>query len=282
MAPSIVTRLAVGSTLCWTAVGAGPALTDPPKLTSFEVDNGAFNTADRTVGLHFRFDGTTPTMYRAGEKSDLSGVAWHAIGTTGTPSLTLSATLGFKTVYFQLGAPAPLPPRAGDASRTGTITPTILVPGVVSNILSDTIVLGLPDLRMEVRLPASVKDGRGRQFAFDVTVSNAGQATPPGQVITLYNSFVLNQIAMENVMVDFGASRLVGRGCQVTEVPTIECTLAPIPPGGGVGFHFTATVNNLLTTGQTSASPTLRSRIFGVRESNIANNWVDTPLLVVR
>ena len=255
----------------------------PPQITSFEIARGSFNTAERTVRLDIRVGGATPTAYRVSERADLLGAAWKAFATS--PNYTLSSTPGTKTVYVQVGLGRAITvsnPRTTTSTPTTTIGDYVLPPSVLSAVASGTITLGLPDLTATVEMPAQVQDGVQRMFDFTVNVWNKGQATPPGQVIHLYNSFVLNQIAIESYDVTFGLSRLVGDGCKVTDIPTIECSLAPIPPNGGVQVKLRGSVTRLLSAGQTQSSPTLRTRIFGIAESNTANNWVDTPLKVVK
>ena len=255
----------------------------PPQITSFEIAKGSFNTAERIVRLDIRVAGTTPTAYRVSERADFVGAGWKAFTTS--PNYTLSSTPGLKTVYVQVGSG-----RAVTVSNTKTTTFTltttigdyVLPPAVLSAVASGTITLGLPDLSATVEMPAQVQDGVQRMFDLTVNVWNKGQATPPGQVIHLYNSFVLNQLAIESYDVTFGLSRLVGDGCKITDIPTIECSLAPIPPNGGVQVKLRGSVTRLLSAGQTESSPTLRTRIYGVAESNTANNWVDTPLKVVK
>lgn len=262
------------------AVGQGTA----PQITSFEIARGSFNTAERTVRLDIKVSGTTPTAYRVGEVADLSSLPWRAFATS--PSYTLSSGPGTKTVYVQVGAGRTVtvsnPRTVASAPTIGAIGDFVLPPSVLSATSNGKIVLGLPDLTATVEMPPQVQDGVQRMFDFTVNVWNKGQATPPGQVIHLYNSFVLNQLAIESYDVTFGLSRLVGDGCKVTDVPTIECSLAPIPPNGGVQVKLRGSVTRLLSAGQTQLSPTLRTRITGISESNMTNNWVDTPLKVVR
>lgn len=257
----------------------------PPQITSFQIARGSFNTAERVVRLDIGTSGATPVAYRVGELADLSGVPWKAFAAS--PSYTLSSTPGAKTLYVQVGSGNTLTvsnPRTTASAPTtiSTIAGFVPAPPVVSTIASARIILGLPDLTATVEMPAQVQDGVQRMFGFTVNVWNKGQATPPGQVIHLYNSFVLNQLAIESYDVTFGLSRLVGDGCKVTDVPTIECSLAPIPPNGGVQVKLRGSVTRLLSAGQTQSSPTLRTRITGISESNMTNNWVDTPLKIVR
>jgi len=256
----------------------------PPQITSFQIARGSFNTAERTVRLDIKVSGTTPTAYRVGEVADLSSLPWRTFATS--PSYTLSSAPGTKTVYVQVGAG-----RAVTVSdpRTVSSTPTIGVirdlvspPSVLSATASGKIVLGLPDLTATVEMPQQVQDGVQRTFDFTVKVWNRGQATPPGQVIQLYNSFVLNQLAIESFDVTFGMTRLTGDGCKITDIPTIECSLAPMAAGAGLQVKLRGSVTRLLSAGQTQASPTLRTRITGISESNMTNNWIDTPLKVVK
>lgn len=263
---------------------AGAAhVTAQPTITSFKIASGSFNTSERIVKLDIQVTGATPIAYRVSESSDLSGTLWKAFETS--PSFRLSAAQGAKILFLQVGAGRNL---TTTAPRTSSSTPTLTVgdyvqpPPIVSAVARDTIVLGLPDLTATVTMPVAVRDGDHRMFEFTVKVLNKGQPSPPGQVIHLYNSFVLNQLAMESYDVTFGAIRLVGDRCKITDIPTLECTLAPIVHDGAVQFKLTASVTRLLRDGQNEASPTLRTRIYGIAESNMVNNWVDTPLKVIR
>jgi len=262
-----------------TAEGQGTA----PRITSFRIASGSFNTADRTVALAIRTEGATAIAYRVSERSDFSGAVWKAY--TASPSFSLSTTPGTKILFVQVGSGPDLSsaaPRTTVTSPIRTIGDFVPAPPIVSAAATDTIVLGLPDLTATVEMPAQVQDGDHRTFGFTVVVRNKGQATPPGQVIHVYNSFVLNQLAIENHDVTFGVTRLVGEGCRITDVPTLECTLAPMGVAGAVQIKVMASVTRLLGPGQTQLSPTLRTRITGVAESNMTNNWIDTLLKVVK
>ena len=263
------------------AIGSSDA--QAPSLAKVEIANGSFNTAGATVSLRITATGE-PTAYRASETKDLTGVAWRSLSSS--PSFTLSATPGFKTVYVQVGRSAAISTSQTSPTRT-TQTVTSPLPGgfvpapsYVSNIMADTIVLGLPDLRATVELPAVVHDNSS--FSFWVTVKNTGQINPSAETIQLYNSFVTNTIVLDRVEVPFGVSRLTGRGCVITDVSTIECAVAPIALNGAVGVNVFAHTQRALPANQTSVKFTLRTRITGVRESNTTNNWVDTPITIVR
>lgn len=75
---------------------------------------------------------------------------------------------------------------------------------------------------------------------------------------------------------------LVGDGCKITDTPTVECTLAPMASNGAVTLKVRASTNRVLLDGQNEVTRTLRTRIYGIRESDTANNWKDTPLRIVR
>ncbi|HEX6574436.1 MAG TPA: hypothetical protein VF042_05645 [Gemmatimonadaceae bacterium] len=248
-----------------------------PALTRVQLANGSFNTADRTVSIAVVTSGE-PAAYRASESKDFTGAAWRSL--SGTPSFSLSSTPGRKIVYVQVGKSAQLTSGLTSTARvtsTSISYPGDLVPAptYVSAVVADTIVLGMPDLQPTVELQPSVLSNT--TFDFWVTVKNAGQITPPGQPIHLYNSFVENYIVLDRYEVTFGLARLVGDGCKVTDVSTIECWLAPLAPGAATAVHvFGHTVRAPATTVK------LRTRIEGIRESNTANNWLDTPLRIVR
>jgi hypothetical protein len=278
----VFVALTLAAVLPWAAIGAqGSGI---PRITRFQLASGSFNTAERTVSARITTEGPAPTHFRASERQDLEGAVWRPMSTS--PQITLSSGNGFKTVYLQVGVAAAVPSGSLPDTRSGSIVRTSSLIGVTMATLSptvaDTIVLGLPDLRAQVEMPASVQDGHFRNFEFDVTISNAGQSTPPGQVIHVYNSFVLNSLPMELVQVNFGPVRLVGDGCKITDTPTVECSLAPMGVNGAVTIHIRASTNNVLQPGQNEATHTLRTRIYGIAESDIANNWTDTPLKIVR
>jgi hypothetical protein len=210
----------------------------------------------------------------------MSGVLWRTF--TSSPSFTLSSEPGRKVVFVQVGR---APTISSDLSRTTTTTTTrtidyVPTPTALSSIVSDTIVLGLPDLRSTVTMPATVRDNSS--FSFTVTINNAGQRTPPGEIIRVYNSFVTNTISVEGVEVNFMLQNLVGDGCTFPDVPTIECTLAPMSAGHAIAINVRARVMRGLSDGQTQVTHTLRTRITGIRESNTTNNWRDTPITIVK
>ena len=267
--------LAAALALCTVDVVSAQA----PSLTRVRIASGSFNTAERVVRLDLMVTGS-PTAYRASEKSDMSGVLWRTF--TSTPSFTLSSEPGWKTVYVQVGR---APTISSDLSRTTSTTLTrtidyVPAPTVVSAIVADTIVLGLPDLRSSVVMPAVVRDRQ--RFNFTVKVTNAGQSTPAGEVIRVYNSFVTNTIQISQFGVNWGTQSLVGDGCVPTSIDTLECTLAPMPPGGVVAIEVRAEVVNGVPKDATQVTHTLRTRITGIRESNTTNNWRDTPITIVK
>jgi hypothetical protein len=270
-------RYAIAMTLFALAANASAAQSDLA-ITRVRIAAGSFNTAERTVSLALDVQGS-PTAMRISEKSDMSGVLWKKFSST--PSFTLSSDPGFKVVFVQIGKAKTLSstlPRTGDVSiNSGDFVPA---PAIVSAIARDTIILGLPDLRSKVIMPATVKDNE--YFDFEVQISNAGQLTPPNQVIHVYNSFVTNTLSMEHVDVNFMLQNLVGDGCVFTDVPTIECSLAQMPPGRIVGLQLRAKATRAVPSSQTQATYTLRTRIIPIQESNTSNNWRDTPITIVK
>jgi phosphodiesterase/alkaline phosphatase D-like protein len=68
-----------------------------PTVTSFEINNGATSTTNRTVTLNNTTTGN-PTQYMASESASFSGASWQTYSTA--PSFTLSPAAGAKTVYF--------------------------------------------------------------------------------------------------------------------------------------------------------------------------------------
>jgi hypothetical protein len=212
----------------------------------------------------------------------MSGAAWRKF--TSTPAFTLSSDPGRKIVFVQVGRSPAISTTVAKISEpistTRLSTDFVPAPTIVSPVASDTIFLGLPDLKSSVTLPAAVHDNT--RFEFEVIVSNAGMPTPPNGVINVYNSFVTNTISLELVEVPFGVGRLAGKGCVITDVSTIECTLAPMVHDAAVAIQVTASVVRGLTASQTQATHTLRTRITGITESNTTNNWRDTPITIVR
>ncbi len=269
----------VGCSIAIASVVSAQSSSTPVSISRVRIAGGAFNTAERTVSLSLDVAGA-PTAMRVSEKSDMAGVPWRAF--TSSPTYTLSSEPGSKIVFVQVGRSATItttsPLRTGDqVLQNVSFVPA---PSVVSTIARDTIVLGLPDLRSTVIMPATVKDNQS--FDFEVQISNAGQVTPPGQVIQVYNSFVTNTISMEHVDVNFMLQNLVGDGCVFTDVPTIECSLAQMPPGRIVGIQLRAKATRAVPSTQTQITHTLRTRIVPIRESNTANNWRDTPITILK
>lgn len=88
-----------------------------PKISSFKINNDAVETAIQSVSLNFSMaTGSTPTGYRASERSDFVNSSWKAF--VAVPTFELSPGAGSKTVYLQLS----------DSST-----------GSVSNVMSDSI-----------------------------------------------------------------------------------------------------------------------------------------------
>lgn len=88
-----------------------------PKISSFKINNDAVETAIQSVSLNFSMvTGSTPTGYRASERSDFVNSSWKSFAAV--PTFDLSPGAGTKTVYLQLS----------DSST-----------GSVSNVMSDSI-----------------------------------------------------------------------------------------------------------------------------------------------
>jgi hypothetical protein len=51
---------------------------------------------------------------------------------------------------------------------------------------------------------------------------------------------------------------------------------------GAVQLKLRGSVTGLLRPGVNGSSPTLRTRIHGIAESTMVNNWVDSPLKIIR
>lgn len=72
-------------------------------LAKVVINGGASYAYSKEVTIQLQYNGT-PTRYRIGETSDLSGIEWISMGTIedGTISYTLSEGYGQKTVYAQV------------------------------------------------------------------------------------------------------------------------------------------------------------------------------------
>lgn len=68
-------------------------------VSRFAINEGAAETAGRTVKLHNKLTGMA-TQYRASESQDLEGVDWQYYDTA--PEFSLSAGAGVKRVYLQV------------------------------------------------------------------------------------------------------------------------------------------------------------------------------------
>ena len=248
-----------------------------PVISRVTLANGSFNTDSRTVNLAITTTGSTPTAFRASENADMSGATWRKF--SASPSITLSSTPGGKIVFVQVGTSPSISISTTSKTVQRLTSDFVVAPTILSNIARDTIVLGLPDIRSTVTLPTTVRDGK--TFEFKVLISNAGQMSPPNEVIEVYNSFVTNTIQLDFVEVAF-LGQLRGKGCKITDTPTVECSVAPLAPNGAMAINVTATVRNGIPQGQTQVTHTLRTRISGVRESNYTNNWRDTPITIVK
>jgi hypothetical protein len=254
------------------------AAQDAPAITRVMLANGSFNTASTTVPLGLATSGVTPTAFRTSEHADMSGAAWKRF--TSSPSVTLSSQPGGKIVFVQVGWS---PSINTTTTVTRVVQPIATLPGdlvpaptKISNIARDTIMLGLPDIRSSVTMPSLVHDKQ--VFNIDILITNAGQLNPKEEVIEVYNSFVTSHIFVEQVEVAF-LGQLTGKGCKITDTSTVECSVAPLPHDGAMAIHLLASAH-LTTAAQ--ETHTLRTRITGVRESDTANNWRDTPITIVK
>ncbi len=70
----------------------------PPQIISFQINNGASKTINRTVRLNFT--ARNAAKYRASERQDFSGASWKSI--VANPAFELSQGAGGKTVYIQV------------------------------------------------------------------------------------------------------------------------------------------------------------------------------------
>lgn len=278
MASLVGFSVAVGIAVLAPAAEAQDVLT----ITRATLASGSWNTASRTVALSIATTGATPTAFRASERADMSGATWRKFSSS--PSITLSSALGAKIVFVQVGR-SPTLPTTTTTRVTQPISATLVgdfvpAPTVVSNIARDTIIHGLPDIQSTVTMPSTVRNGQS--FEMKVLVTNSGQTSPPNEPIQVYNSFVTNTIQINRVEVNFLA-HLRGEGCVITDTSTVECTIAPLAAiNGAMAIHLTVSVVNGLTSTQSQVTHTLRTRITGIRESNITNNWRDTPITIVR
>ncbi|OOP56248.1 MAG: hypothetical protein AYP45_10060 [Candidatus Brocadia carolinensis] len=102
---------AMASNYTWSFTTAPSSL----NVTSFSINNSASSTSSRTVTLNNTTTGD-PTEYMASESSAFTDATWQAYSMT--PSFTLSAGNGAKTVYFMV--------RKGSAEST-TVSDSILL-----------------------------------------------------------------------------------------------------------------------------------------------------------
>lgn len=70
-------------------------------LNSITINDGAVSTSNSELTVTIDYDGT-PTHYRAGETSDLSGVEWIAWTGNSISYILTDTVLGEKTVYLQV------------------------------------------------------------------------------------------------------------------------------------------------------------------------------------
>lgn len=70
-----------------------------PVISSFKINNGAATTTKRKVVLNNTATGV-PIAYKASESSTFTGATWQTYSKN--PSFTLSAGVGYKTVYFKV------------------------------------------------------------------------------------------------------------------------------------------------------------------------------------
>ena len=90
----------------------------PPALTTFTINNGAVNATSQTVTLNNTVTcsatHSTPTHYMASEDAGFAGASWQTYAPS--PSFTLSAGYGVKTVYLKL---------KNDAGESAVVNDTI-------------------------------------------------------------------------------------------------------------------------------------------------------------
>ncbi len=120
-------------------------------VKSFSINNGAAQTASRTVKL-YNTCSNDPTEYMASESSSFAGAVWRPYGTL-TPSFVLSSGNGAKTVYFKVRN------ACGESAS-----------------LSDTILLaeGVPILYV-----FSINNGSETTASRTVTLNNSCASSPP-------------------------------------------------------------------------------------------------------
>ncbi len=124
---------------------------NPPRLSNLRINNGAQYTSDRTVVLDHNVQGT-PTFYRAAESPNLNNLPW--LPYVASPTYTLSAGNGAKTVYMQL--------RNGSADQPQGINGSGL-----SGIKNDTITLMNPRV-----LSLTINNGQSSTNSYSVTLNN--------------------------------------------------------------------------------------------------------------
>jgi hypothetical protein len=124
---------------------------NPPRVSNMRINNGAQYTSDRTVVLDHNVQGT-PTFYRAAESSNLNNLPW--LPYVSSPTYTLSAGNGAKTVYMQL--------RNGSANQPQGINDS-----GVSGTKNDTITLMNPRV-----ISLTINNGQSSTNSYSVTLNN--------------------------------------------------------------------------------------------------------------
>ena len=88
-----------GGSQCQLDSEGGSRVASGLDVSRFAINNGAANTAQRTVTLENRVAGE-PTQYRASERADMLDAQWQDY--SGAAAFELSAGAGRKIVYFQV------------------------------------------------------------------------------------------------------------------------------------------------------------------------------------
>ena len=179
-------------------------------LLSTSINGGASSTTGRAVSIVPSYRGT-PTLYRAGETSDLSAVGWMAYPGGGI-SYTLSSGYGSKTVYLQL--------------KDGT-TETGVKQSTISYIEEST---GVPLTGLAVSGGNSVQAGKTLQLSVAYTPSSTTQTgvtweSSDSSKATVDDSGLVSGIVEGNVIIT--ATSTVNSSIQATLNLQVTSEAAP-------------------------------------------------------
>ena len=203
----------------FTIVASSPPPQQPPRLTSFKINNGAESTSSRTVTLNHTLIGQA-THYRACENSNFQGSNCNWKTYTPAPQFQLSSDFGTKTVHFQV------------RNSSG-----------VSSILSDTITLTLPVIVGAVTKPLIPLDPSIEAASFTVKKTHDRYSVDFSYNITVSSYIPVLRYRDLKIYIEALPHYLVGGDTQWTVLKTLSYTAGQqsnngITHTGTVTFHF--------------------------------------------